>query len=126
MANAYRAGGGFVNGALAQEEALCYRSSLYFTLKRRYYPLDEYGSIYSPSVLIIRGNLKDGHKLLDLSTPDQLLVVSVVSVAALSSPETKRVQINPMTPGSEEDSFREVYANLKDRLIMKEKMRVIL
>src|SRR5215471_16207956 len=46
MANAYNAGGGWKMGALAQEEAICYRSSLSFTLKLRYYPLPEFGAIY--------------------------------------------------------------------------------
>lgn len=52
MANARWAGGGFRNGSLAQEEELCYRSSLSFTLKLKYYPMDEYDAIYSPNVVI--------------------------------------------------------------------------
>ena len=48
MANAKQAGGGFKHGAVAQEEALCYRTSLIFTLKLRYYPIPEEGAIFSP------------------------------------------------------------------------------
>lgn len=114
MANAYTAGGGWRNGALAQEEALCYRSSLSFTLKLRYYPLPQLGTIYSPYVVIIRESLKEGHGLLDLSKPEELPVVSAVSAAAICDPEI-------VTGGS-----RDRYKNSADRDIMKEKMRVIL
>jgi uncharacterized protein (TIGR02452 family) len=117
MANAHNAGGGWRKGALAQEEALCYRSSLSFTLKLRYYPLPEMGAIYSPSVLVIRSSIKDGHRLLDLNHPEKLPVVSVISVAALCFPETA-------VQGDKNN--RERYKNPEDRNITKEKMRVIL
>ncbi|KAL2215784.1 hypothetical protein M432DRAFT_111061 [Thermoascus aurantiacus ATCC 26904] len=113
MANARSAGGGWINGALAQEEALCYRSSLSFTLKLRYYPLQDDQAIYSPTVVIIRESLKEGHRLLDLSKPEELPVVSVISIAALCRP--------PLT-----DDGRPKYKNPKDRELTKEKMRIIL
>ncbi|EEH40790.2 hypothetical protein PAAG_02766 [Paracoccidioides lutzii Pb01] len=120
MANAYNAGGGWKHGALAQEEALCYRSSLSFTLKLRYYPIPEMGAIYSPTVVVIRENMDKGeHKLLDLSRPDKLPVVSVVSVAALCLPEVENREV----PGL---GAREVYKDPADREIMKEKIRVVL
>ncbi|MCJ1433952.1 hypothetical protein MMC27_003317 [Xylographa pallens] len=87
MANAKHGGGGWLKGALAQEEALCYRSSLSFTLKRRYYPLGDRDAIYSSRVVVIRDNLSRGHGLLDLSQPQRLPIVSVVSVAAIQDPE---------------------------------------
>ena len=87
MANAKHGGGGWLKGALAQEEALCYRSSLSFTLKRRYYPLGDRDAIYSSRVVVIRDNLSCGHGLLDLSQPQRLPIVSVVSVAAIRDSE---------------------------------------
>ena len=115
MANAERAGGGWVNGALAQEEALCYRSSLSFTLKRRFYPMGAEEAIYSPSVVIFRDSIAKGHRLLDLTQPANLRVMSVFSMAAIRDPDT----IIKSDGG-------EVYKVWKDRLLMKKKMRACL
>jgi uncharacterized protein (TIGR02452 family) len=87
LASERSAGGGWQNGALAQEEALCYRSSLYLSLHKSYYPLPSLSAIYSPSVLVIRDAMSRGHNLL---TPRQqaadLPVTAVISVAALRHP----------------------------------------
>lgn len=115
MANAYHSGGGWLHGALAQEEALCYRSSLSFTLKHRYYPMPEAGGIYSPTVVVIRESMANGHNLLDLTKPEDLPVVSVVSVAAINGPKI-----------SKDAGGDERYRDKIDREIMKEKMRVVL
>ena len=115
MANAELAGGGFKHGARAQEEALCYRSSLFFTLKPRYYPIPEAGAIYSPKVMVFRESQKDGHDLMDLRDPAALPVVSAVSVAAVCLPSLVT------TTGG-----RKTYRSDKDRKLMMAKMRVIL
>lgn len=120
MANAIHAGGGFRTGALAQEEALCYRSSLYFTLKLRHYPIPEKAAIYSPTVLVVRDNLTRGHDLLDCRDPRLLPVLAIVSAAAVFRPLVNRVLAHP----GEENS--EMYADADDRLLMAEKMRVVL
>ncbi|MCJ1243748.1 hypothetical protein MMC30_000945 [Trapelia coarctata] len=115
MANAEHGGGGWLNGALAQEESLCYRSSLSFTLKRRFYPLGPETAIYSPRVVVFRENLEKGHGLLDLSQPQALPVVSVVSVAAIRDPE--------IVKGA---GGRVGYKYKEDEELMKVKMRVAL
>lgn len=115
MANAYHSGGGWLGGALAQEEALCYRSSLSFTLKTRFYPIPSDGGLYSPTVIIIRRSMASGHGLLDLNKPEQLPVVSVVSVAAVRGPVIAR-----------DHDGNERYKNIEDRTLMKQKMRTVL
>ena len=114
MANAIHAGGGFKTGALAQEEALCYRTSLSFTLKLRFYPIPDEAAVYSPNVLVIRDSLANGHKLLDCRDPSKLPVISVVSAAAIYQLAVGRT------------ISHEVYARKEDRELMGEKMRIIL
>jgi len=115
MANANHAGGGWQHGALAQEEAICYRSSLAKTLHRKHYPIPDDAAIYSPTVLLIRDNMKHGHDLLDFRDPSQLDVVSVISCAAVCQPFLKK-----------DASGRPTYRDQKDVKLMKEKMRVVL
>lgn len=80
-------GGGWSNGALAQEECLCYRSSLSLSLHPSYYPLPSLTAIYTPSVLLLRSSLATAHRLLTPHTaPSNLPVVSVLSLAALRKP----------------------------------------
>ncbi|RMZ89855.1 hypothetical protein DV736_g2914, partial [Chaetothyriales sp. CBS 134916] len=115
MASTIHAGGGFKRDAFAQEEALCYRSSPFFTLKTKFYPTPAKAAIYSPQVLVFRESMKDGHDLMDLREPSRLPVVSVVSTAAICRPGLLK------SPGG-----RQVYRTAKDKELMMEKMRVIL
>ncbi|KAI4222448.1 MAG: hypothetical protein L6R36_006132 [Xanthoria steineri] len=116
MANAHWAGGGWLKGAIAQEEALCYRTSLYLTLKHCFYPMAPKAAIYSPTVVVVRGSISNQHRLLDLSQPDHLPVISVVSMAALRDPAVLR----------RVGDGREIYAEPADRELMRAKMRMVL
>ena len=115
MANATLPGGGWKHGALAQEEALFYRTSLSATLRRRYYPLPDEGGIYSPRVLIMRESMKNGHNLMDMTEPKNWPVISVISVAAICQPDIKV-----------DNGGRQQYRSGSDARLMEEKMRVIL
>ncbi|KXJ85545.1 hypothetical protein Micbo1qcDRAFT_127828 [Microdochium bolleyi] len=104
-------GGGWLHGAAAQEEALCFRSSLTLSLHQHYYPWTPRMGLYTHDVVIIREAIDAGHDLLQ-SPPAELPVVSVISVAGLRSP-----------PLSED---RQAFQSTADRELTKDKMRLIL
>lgn len=111
MANAKTAGGGWKHGALAQEEAICYRTSLILTLKHKHYPIPDDATIYSPQVMVIRDSIKNGHQLLDCTDPRKLEVLSVISCAAVCQPSLKKDAV----------TGAKTYALNKDRRLMEEK-----
>lgn len=115
MANATHPGGGWKHGSLAQEEALCYRTSLSKTLHYKHYPIPDDATLYSPTVLLIRDSMSQGHDLLDFRDPSQLDVISVISCAAVCQPYLKK-----------DTQGLQAYRDQKDVKFMKEKMRVIL
>ncbi|KAH7131411.1 hypothetical protein B0J13DRAFT_562548 [Dactylonectria estremocensis] len=123
MASNISPGGGWLKGARAQEEALCYRSSLYLSLHRRYYPWKQRMGIYTPDVVIIRSDQDSGHNLLmpDVSASD-LPVVSVLSIAGLRTPPVDRITLD--TPGGTVEKV--VYSRPSDRELTKTKMRLCL
>ncbi|KAJ5476461.1 hypothetical protein N7475_002190 [Penicillium sp. IBT 31633x] len=107
FANAYKPGGGWLSGAQAQEEQLCYRSTLAGTLDERLYPLKHEEVFYSPQVIVYRGNNAKGYRFMD-----KHFVVSVVSMAAINGPI--------LTPDNS------TYLNKSDREIMISRMRTVL
>ncbi|KAK2777430.1 mitochondrial chaperone bcs1 [Colletotrichum kahawae] len=119
MASDIHAGGGWSKGAVAQEEAMCYRSSLYLSLHKRYYPFRRRMGLYTPDVVVIRGDMSGGHRLLVPGTAHtDLPVVSVLSIAAIRRPEVRKVRV-----GSNEEYE---FAKANDRVLTMDKMRLCL
>jgi uncharacterized protein (TIGR02452 family) len=110
MANADVPGGSYFDGAGAQEEALCRRSTLFMTLhgQRNFYPIPAHGAIYSPDVLILRKSDQDNCAIL---LPSERFWTSFISVAAIVRPRLKRTG----------DDF----ADREDRKETKERIRTL-
>ena len=100
MANAHKPGGGFLNGAKAQEEDLFRCTDLSGTLKPDMYPMEAGEIIYTPKAHILRDANYD-----DLDTSVE---VSFVSVAAYSNPPVNRWGMMP----------RSIYNQTKDKIRM--------
>ncbi|KAK5130602.1 hypothetical protein LTR08_001921 [Meristemomyces frigidus] len=83
-------GGGWpMTISTTQEEALCYSSTLFATLKQEYYPWPNTGpgsiaGVYSPGVVVFRKDLEHACELLPKAERD---VVAVITVAAPRYPE---------------------------------------
>lgn len=100
-------GGGCKGGSLAQEETLCYRSTLYHTLdKEDYYPLAPLAGIYSPGVVVYRQEMRYGFA--PFEDQNDWFVLGVVTVAGLRRPQLAR----PHGPDGEEELATPALRNL--------------
>jgi hypothetical protein len=90
MASERNPGGGWLKGAAAQEEALCFRSTLAASLHRNLYPIQRRAGLYTRDVVIFRTSTTDGHRLMVPETaPTRLPVVSALTVAGIRRPDVK-------------------------------------
>lgn len=111
MASNLRAGGGFLNGASAQEESLCMRSTLYPALRDEFYRLPEFGGIYTSDVLVFRTHHEGAPDL----PKSERFFVDVVSSAMIRHPDVE-----------EDDDGEKCYASQQDRTIAEKKMRAVM
>lgn len=107
-------GGGWESSlSKTQEEALCYSSTLFATLKPSYYPWDNLGpksiaGVFSPGVVVFKDDLD--HDCINL-VPNERRVVSVITVAA------------PRCPALSED--RSTFRNISDLEDFRGKIRLV-
>lgn len=111
MASPLRAGGGFLNGASAQEESLCMRSTLYPALKDEFYRLPEFGGVYTPDIMVFRPHHEGAQDL----PKNERFFVDVVSSAMLRHPDTE-----------EDEEGEKIYASQQDRRIVEKKMQAVM
>ncbi|KAI5800084.1 hypothetical protein EDC01DRAFT_777202 [Geopyxis carbonaria] len=107
MANRRLPGGGWLEGATAQEEQLCLRSTLARTLDPALYPLPRVSAVFSPAVAVFRTGSPD------YVVFDPALVVGVLSAAALDL-------------RGREEAAGEVYERVWERECMRDKIRHVL
>ncbi|CAI6093160.1 hypothetical protein V2G26_017864 [Clonostachys chloroleuca] len=121
FANPNKPGGGWLNGQLAQEEAICYRSSLALSLNDKFYPMRKDEAIYSPYVIIVRDDMESGHEIYKYRLPP----ISAVTVAALREPEVTTYELQS-TVGKRTIHEKDVFTHDQDRDLTKAKMRLTL
>ncbi|OTB10752.1 hypothetical protein K445DRAFT_341183 [Daldinia sp. EC12] len=110
MASPLSAGGGFINGASSQEESLCMRTTLLPSLRDEFYRLPELGVVFTPDVLVFRGEEEE------LLPKRDRWFVDVASAAMIRIPE---IDVDA------ESGFAR-YASAADRELAVRKIRAVL
>ena len=109
MASPLLPGGGFLNGASAQEESLCLRTTLYPALKDEFYRLPEVGAVWTEDVYVFRDDSGN-----DLSKNERWWV-DIISAGMLRFPDVE---------GDEGEEPQ--YASAKDRDLAIRKVKCVM
>jgi uncharacterized protein (TIGR02452 family) len=84
MASEKNPGGGWRNGAIAQEESLFYRSTYHLSLEnKKLYPIEETECIYTPDFYFLRSNQKNSFALLK---DNETFFLSCIAMPAIRKP----------------------------------------
>jgi len=115
MANQFTPGGGYANGAGAQEEDLCRRTDLLKSLPGHYpdkkVSFGEFSVLYSTNVTVFRGDKTEGYALYE---PNNRFNINVVSSAAYNlGDKDKPSYKNPNTPEYESGMKRKIRGQLR-------------
>lgn len=98
MANAWKIGGGWLNGAEAQEEYLFRRTDLSNTLLPSLYPMLDDEIIYSPQICVIRDD--------NYNNLPEMIKIKCISVAAIKDPRIVHGELDI-------DDYLETYLKIK-------------
>lgn len=123
MASAWKPGGGWRKGSMAQEESLFYRSTFAVSLedclkirKRNFYPLSKRALIYSPSILVFKDKY---YQLLDW--PD-CYFLDFIAIAAIRKPKLCSGRFTPedfqITEEKVDGFFKVAYEKGHDSLVL--------
>ncbi|KAK4158220.1 hypothetical protein C8A00DRAFT_39415 [Chaetomidium leptoderma] len=122
--------GGWLKGTSAQEEALCFRSTLAASLHRNLYPIQDRTGLYTRDVVVFRESMSDGHKLMIPGTAmTDLPIVSALTVAGIRRPDVKPIGEEAAATGNDttvETKGPFVFADPAARDLTKDKMRLCL